>query len=485
MRSSALYVIGIGFWIAFTALCIQVSPFHAFVANRALVQVVHLSAYAVAFLAITIRSVLSRPLSRYGLCILSVGFFGLYLALGFTGAFYGSPLGIECASVTMLAVSSACGYCQWVRLLATFGEGRAKLLLALGSVIPILVLFAGALRPPDEYVTVSVYGIACPLGYLSLVANTVVRHRWAQRERGAGALPHADAPSAAALKACVPSVVCAAALVMISPFGRAAYAVWMGSVPTEGPVESFAHLSALCIISVLWFVLKKQVTLPQVYGVTLPLMGSLILFCALVAPQFLWLVSFVGDASFFLVSLLMVVTSLDIARRFDCQVVAIYGMFAGSVYASNVVQQLLDYFVRTGFLDGEYYLLILLLLYLLIVPAFFLVSAAVMRKDQRRKGDGTHVAAAEAEVGIEDACAMIADERKLTPRQAELLVYFAKGRDVAYIAEALVLSPNTVRSYRKALYAALGIHNRQQLIDTVEERLSSMQGAASGQDSDA
>lgn len=470
-----MYAIGIGFWIAFTALCTQVSPFHAFTANRALVQVIHLSAYAMAFLVLAGRSILLRPLPRYGLCALSVSFLGFFLVLGFVGGFCGSPLWLECVSVVVLAFSSACGYCQWVRLLATFEGEKPKLLLVLGSVVPILTLFVGAMHPPDEYVTVFVYGVACPLGYLSLMANTVARARQGEGASCAAVFSRTSALPSAALKTCIPSIVCAAALVLISPFGRAAYAVWMGSVPIEGLVEPFAHLSALGVISVIWFTLQRRVTLPQVYGVTLPVLGSLVLFCALVAPRFLWLVLFIGDASFFLVSLLMVATSLDIAHRFHCQVVAVYSLFAGSVYTSNVVQQLLDYLVRTGFLNGEYYLLILLLLYLLIVPAFFLVSAAVMRKDQRRDDD-PHACLAEAEMGIEEACALIAGEKKLTPRQAELLVYFARGRDVAYIAEALVLSPNTVRSYRKALYAALGIHNRQQLIDAVEERLPAPRG---------
>ena len=46
--------------------------------------------------------------------------------------------------------------------------------------------------------------------------------------------------------------------------------------------------------------------------------------------------------------------------------------------------------------------------------------------------------------------------------------YLVVGRDVDRIADALGLSPNTVRSYRKSLYAALGVHGRQELLDLVE-----------------
>ena len=47
--------------------------------------------------------------------------------------------------------------------------------------------------------------------------------------------------------------------------------------------------------------------------------------------------------------------------------------------------------------------------------------------------------------------------------------YLVAGRDVGRIADALGLAPNTVRSYRKSLYAALGVHGRQELLDLVEE----------------
>ena len=78
----------------------------------------------------------------------------------------------------------------------------------------------------------------------------------------------------------------------------------------------------------------------------------------------------------------------------------------------------------------------------------------------------------------ESACMRIARKRGLTSRQSELLSYLALGRDVSYVAQALYLSPNTIRSYRKDLYAALGIHGKQELIDLVEaERTAHLEEA--------
>lgn len=65
------------------------------------------------------------------------------------------------------------------------------------------------------------------------------------------------------------------------------------------------------------------------------------------------------------------------------------------------------------------------------------------------------------------ACEELATASGLTKREAELLVIFAQGRDSAYAERTLFLSRNTVKSYRKSLYAKLGVHSKQELIDRV------------------
>ncbi len=54
----------------------------------------------------------------------------------------------------------------------------------------------------------------------------------------------------------------------------------------------------------------------------------------------------------------------------------------------------------------------------------------------------------------------------------------ARGRDRAYIEEALVVSRNTVKAHVKHVYAKLGIHSHQELIDLVEGPSTSSTHAA-------
>ena len=40
-------------------------------------------------------------------------------------------------------------------------------------------------------------------------------------------------------------------------------------------------------------------------------------------------------------------------------------------------------------------------------------------------------------------------------------------RDVAFIAEELTLSKNTVRTHTKGVFSKMGVHSKQELIDVV------------------
>lgn len=75
------------------------------------------------------------------------------------------------------------------------------------------------------------------------------------------------------------------------------------------------------------------------------------------------------------------------------------------------------------------------------------------------------------------ACEQIAADCGLTAREAELLSLYAQGRDAAYIERTLYLSRNTVKSYGKALYAKLGVHSKQDLIELVDRAMEAQETA--------
>ena len=64
--------------------------------------------------------------------------------------------------------------------------------------------------------------------------------------------------------------------------------------------------------------------------------------------------------------------------------------------------------------------------------------------------------------------ARVAARYQLSPREAEVCEYLARGRSQTYIREALFLSKNTVATHVRRIYTKLDVHSKQELIDLVE-----------------
>ena len=47
---------------------------------------------------------------------------------------------------------------------------------------------------------------------------------------------------------------------------------------------------------------------------------------------------------------------------------------------------------------------------------------------------------------------------------------FAQGRSANWIADALFISKNTVRSHLRAIYTKLDVHTRQELLDRLNSQ---------------
>lgn len=61
------------------------------------------------------------------------------------------------------------------------------------------------------------------------------------------------------------------------------------------------------------------------------------------------------------------------------------------------------------------------------------------------------------------------DEHRLTRREREIFELLAKGRNAAYVGNALCISNHTVKSHMLKIYRKLGIHSQQELINLVED----------------
>jgi DNA-binding CsgD family transcriptional regulator len=66
---------------------------------------------------------------------------------------------------------------------------------------------------------------------------------------------------------------------------------------------------------------------------------------------------------------------------------------------------------------------------------------------------------------IDEKCAEIGAEHKLTKREIEVMKLLCKGRSKSYIAETLFISENTVRSHARHIYQKLNVHSKQEMMD--------------------
>ena len=75
----------------------------------------------------------------------------------------------------------------------------------------------------------------------------------------------------------------------------------------------------------------------------------------------------------------------------------------------------------------------------------------------------------------ESPCRAVAHAYGLTPRETDVLAQIARGRMLGEIADAFVLSKNTVKMHTKHIYQKLDVHSKQEAIDIVNEERLNMQ----------
>lgn len=460
----ALYWVGNGIWLTFAMSIAGVYPFASSQGLATAVGLVHRVAFALSFFVIALAVRRHRLRGRYvlvwvvGVCA-SMALLAALLSVLLDRAW---PLYI--ASVA-LGFGNACGFCQWLRILAPHGLRTAKYLLIGGSVVHILLMFALNSWVHEPLRPWFVFALCAPVGIALLAANVRVNSVSVAEQASYEEVDPTRCSQA--LRSLRLPMVCAVALTLITPIASSVFGLSGGLIGST--VSTAAQLTSLAILVVVWFVLGRDLTLPQLYCVSLPLFASAILCVSFASPEWGWVVLAIGESCFFFVSVLMVIACLGAAERYRIATLAVYGVFAGCMYLTDAARLAVENLAAGGALDIEPYVAALLLLYVLMIPAFCIVAPLVARKASAEKapakGDQRPDCLA---VPLPEVCGRIAQAHGLSKRQLEVMSYLVAGRDVDRIAEALVLSPNTVRSYRKSLYAALGIHGRQELLDMVE-----------------
>ena len=87
-------------------------------------------------------------------------------------------------------------------------------------------------------------------------------------------------------------------------------------------------------------------------------------------------------------------------------------------------------------------------------------------------GDTEELSVQEPRVGgTAEALKAIAEEFRLSRREAEVLQYLGRGRSVPYMREVMTISKSTIETHIKHIYSKTGVHSKQELLDLIESRV--------------
>ncbi len=247
--------------------------------------------------------------------------------------------------------------------------------------------------------------------------------------------------------------------------------------------------------AVLLFVLGKKpkesssaLTIPTLFRILFPVVATLLLVLSLGVGQLGAPASAAVFSVYMIMSVLMIPACMSTAEKNSLRAEAVYGLFAGIVYAVFAAATLfgVHLFAENGGFGAATSLVAILLVFYVLAMAYALMqrraaeagapSASVSIPSET---EATLEATLEVEVfvpietapapdPIEQRCLVVVERYGLSQRETDVLMGLAHGRTVMHLADSLCLSPNTIRSHCKTLYTKLGIHSRQELIDLVD-----------------
>ncbi len=69
---------------------------------------------------------------------------------------------------------------------------------------------------------------------------------------------------------------------------------------------------------------------------------------------------------------------------------------------------------------------------------------------------------------FQERCAHVAKHYRLTPKETEVLVLYAKGRTRKHIQDELFISRGTVTTHLRHIYQKMDVHDKQEMLDKIE-----------------
>lgn len=220
--------------------------------------------------------------------------------------------------------------------------------------------------------------------------------------------------------------------------------------------------SALLLIFI-WCVLKIRFDLTKFYQGIFPFVATGFLLLPVLGTGYHYFFAGFSYFIFSLVSMLMMLSCAEIARKRELSPVFVYGLFAGFVYFLSSVGSIIGG-TTSAMEEFGFAQLAMIALF-----AVYILSLVLFTSRNKREKGATNVIVVESSRDVLcERCVELAKETKLSKREAEIMEFIVRGRDVPHIADTLVISENTVRTHSKSIYRKANVHNKQELLSLIE-----------------
>lgn len=253
---------------------------------------------------------------------------------------------------------------------------------------------------------------------------------------------------------------------------------WVGGWGTLA-VDATVALLFIC----LYVTVRGMSPLPA-YRCTLILMVAGYTLCTLVPEERQSITMSLVLVGYGLFDLLSWTVMASVASRVRTSSLRVFGLGVGMTVAGRALGYVVGATCATQQAVGNLSLqsLALLMVFLLVVAcASILPESAFGRIGHPRDtetpmpGEFAHASGP----SFESACVSIAHRGSLTAREIDVLLPLARGHNAQAISNELSITKGTVQTHVKHIYAKLGLHSQQELIELVESMCS--QADAQGQ----
>lgn len=288
--------------------------------------------------------------------------------------------------------------------------------------------------------------------------------------QGAGKRPSASAWKKFADTFLV-AVVCVFAISMV--YGALSTTASEANIPRDlsAPMAQLGGF-IVAILFLVYFGLKKKKPSVLLFNVIFGVLGAAILLLPFLQHSYsAFLYAFASAAWKLMVLILLYLVAITYAhdRRkllmgitLACALPRI-GLSVGTAVVDSLGVGLESDFMRLTALAVFF-------LYLMLMVVWFINSFERKRaEDRARTSDEIleRYSAAQENVRVLRVDAL-AEKAGLTKREREVLAMLSQGRDLAYMCDELCLSRNTVKGYQKSIYAKMGVHSKQEVIDLMD-----------------